>query len=164
MLRRESNGTTEMLFYVCSLLFYKQIYRWGLWWIRDFMICLRAARSLRRSRMWKAWKMAVGHVDLIGGLSSREIAVDFIKNNTEADGIISTKPALIRRGKELSLFTVMRYSPDWCRILSWRYAGHPEYRSLQEGWSQIRSLWWPLSQPELSRYLLQTRMSGWCSD
>lgn len=62
--------------------------------------------------MWKAWKMAVGHVDLIGGLSSREIAVDFIKNNTEADGIISTKPALIRRGKELSLFTVMRYSPD----------------------------------------------------
>lgn len=54
-------------------------------------------------------KMAVVHVDLIGGLSSREIAVDFIKNNTEADGIISTKPALIRRGKELSLFTVMRY-------------------------------------------------------
>ena len=56
-----------------------------------------------------AGKMAVVHVDLIGGLSSREIAVDFIKNNTEADGIISTKPALIRRGKELSLFTVMRY-------------------------------------------------------
>ena len=43
------------------------------------------------------------------GLNSREIAVDFIKNNTEADGIISTKPALIRRGRELSLFTVMRY-------------------------------------------------------
>ena len=46
-----------------------------------------------------AGKMAVVHVDLIGGLSSREIAVDFIKNNMEADGLISTKPALIRRGK-----------------------------------------------------------------
>ena len=51
-----------------------------------------------------AGKMAVVHVDLIGGLSPREIAVDFIKNNTEADGIISTKPALIRRGKEFDRF------------------------------------------------------------
>lgn len=61
------------------------------------------------SRVKSAGQMAVVHVDLIGGLSSREIAVDFIKNNTEADGIISTKPALIKRGRELSLFTVMRY-------------------------------------------------------
>ena len=61
------------------------------------------------SRVKSAGQMAVVHVDLIGGLNSREIAVDFIKNNTEADGIISTKPALIRRGRELSLFTVMRY-------------------------------------------------------
>ena len=56
-----------------------------------------------------AGKMAVVHVDLINGLGAREIAVDFIKNNTLADGIISTKPALIKRGKELNLFTVMRY-------------------------------------------------------
>ena len=44
-----------------------------------------------------AGKMAVVHVDLINGLGAREIAVDFIKNNTLADGIISTKPALIKR-------------------------------------------------------------------
>ena len=56
-----------------------------------------------------AGKMAVVHIDLINGLGAREIAVDFIKNNTLADGIISTKPALIKRGKELNLFTVMRY-------------------------------------------------------
>ncbi len=54
-------------------------------------------------------KMAVVHVDLINGLGSREVAVDFIKNSTRADGIISTKPLLIKRGKELGLFTVMRY-------------------------------------------------------
>lgn len=57
----------------------------------------------------EAGQMAVVHVDLINGLSSKEIAVDFIKNNTMADGIITTKPALIKRGKELSLFTVLRY-------------------------------------------------------
>ena len=54
-------------------------------------------------------KLAVVHVDLINGLGSREIAVDYIKNSAGADGIISTKPSLIKRGKELGLFTVMRY-------------------------------------------------------
>ena len=49
------------------------------------------------------------HVDLISGLSSKEIVVDFIRKNTEADGIISTKAALIKRGKELKMFTVLRY-------------------------------------------------------
>ena len=54
-------------------------------------------------------KMAVVHVDLINGLSPKEIAVDFIKNNTAADGIITTKPGLIKRAKELGLFTVLRF-------------------------------------------------------
>ena len=54
-------------------------------------------------------KVAMVHVDLINGLSSKEIVVDFIRKNTEADGIISTKAALIKRGKELKLFTVLRY-------------------------------------------------------
>ena len=35
--------------------------------------------------------------------------MDFIKKATQADGIISTKPALIKRGRELGMFTVMRY-------------------------------------------------------
>lgn len=54
-------------------------------------------------------KVAMVHVDLISGLGNKEIIVDFIKENTEADGIISTKASLIRRGKELGLFTVLRY-------------------------------------------------------
>ena len=54
-------------------------------------------------------KIAMVHIDLINGLSSKEISVDFIKNNTEADGIITTKPSLIKRAKELSLYTVLRF-------------------------------------------------------
>lgn len=54
-------------------------------------------------------KMAIVHVDLISGLSEKEVAVDFIKLYTEADGIISTKQAMIRRAKELDLCTVMRF-------------------------------------------------------
>ena len=60
------------------------------------------------AKVHESGKIAMVHVDLITGLSSREIAVDFIKNETEADGIISTKPALIKRAKELSLYTILR--------------------------------------------------------
>ena len=45
-------------------------------------------------------KTVIVHIDLIAGLSGKEVAVNFIHSNTEADGIISTKPALIRQAKE----------------------------------------------------------------
>lgn len=60
-------------------------------------------------RIKSAGKIAMVHLDLISGLSAREISVDFIRKNTEADGILTTKPTLIRRAKELSLYTVLRY-------------------------------------------------------
>lgn len=47
-----------------------------------------------------AGKIAMVHMDLISGLSPKEIAVEFIKEQTEADGIISTKPSLIKKAKE----------------------------------------------------------------
>lgn len=56
----------------------------------------------------KADKVAMVHIDLITGLSSKEVAVNFIRDNTNADGIISTKPALIKRARELSLYTTLR--------------------------------------------------------
>lgn len=55
-----------------------------------------------------AEKIAMVHLDLINGLSAKEIAVDFIRKYTKADGIITTKPALIKRAKELGLYTILR--------------------------------------------------------
>lgn len=55
-----------------------------------------------------AGKIAMVHIDLISGLASKEIAVDFIKQYTKADGIISTKPNLIKHAKDLSLYTILR--------------------------------------------------------
>lgn len=60
-------------------------------------------------RIKAADKMAIVHIDLVAGLSSKEISVSFIKNHTEADGIITTKPGLIKKAQELSLLTVLRY-------------------------------------------------------
>lgn len=53
-------------------------------------------------------KVVIVHVDLIAGLSTKEVAVDFIKNNTQADGIISTKPTLVKHAKELGLIAIQR--------------------------------------------------------
>ena len=49
------------------------------------------------------------HADLVDGLAGREVAVDFIRENTGAAGIISTKPSLIRRAREVGLSTVQRF-------------------------------------------------------
>lgn len=54
-------------------------------------------------------KTVIIHIDLIQGLSGKEIAVNFIHTSTKADGIISTKPTLIRQARELGMFTVMRF-------------------------------------------------------
>lgn len=54
-------------------------------------------------------KIAMVHIDLINGLSGKEIAVDFIQKYTKADGIITTKPQLIKRAKELNLYTILRF-------------------------------------------------------
>ena len=52
---------------------------------------------------------AMVHIDLINGLSGKEIDVDFIQKFTRADGIITTKPALIKRARELELSTILRF-------------------------------------------------------
>lgn len=54
-------------------------------------------------------KIALVHMDLIGGLSSKDISVEYIKKVTNADGIITTKPILAKKAKELGLYTVLRF-------------------------------------------------------
>ena len=60
-------------------------------------------------RICRAGKAAFVHVDLIDGLSSREIAVDFIAKYTQADGIISTRAAVAQRAKALGLIAIQRF-------------------------------------------------------
>ena len=60
-------------------------------------------------RITDAGKYAYVHMDMIEGLSSKEIAVEYIKENTSAAGIISTKSALIKKAKELHLLAIQRF-------------------------------------------------------
>ena len=59
-------------------------------------------------RLKSAGKIVIVHLDLIGGLAVREESVRFIKQYTKADGIISTKPDMIKYAKELGLYTIFR--------------------------------------------------------
>lgn len=61
------------------------------------------------SRIKNEGRIAMVHMDLITGLSGKDVALDFIKNNTKADGIITTKQSLIKHAKDLGLYTVLRY-------------------------------------------------------
>ena len=60
------------------------------------------------ARIREAGKRTFVHLDLIEGLSTREISVDFIARSTAAAGVISTKPSLTRRARELGLVAIQR--------------------------------------------------------
>lgn len=73
-----------------------------------FVLCsdiLNVGDMIRR--LHEGGKKAVIHADLVTGLAPKEIAADFLQR-CGADGIISTRPALIRRGRELGMLTVLR--------------------------------------------------------
>lgn len=54
-------------------------------------------------------KLAIVHLDLITGLGSKDVAVEFIHKYTGADGVISTKASLIKKARELGMMTVLRF-------------------------------------------------------
>lgn len=54
-------------------------------------------------------KIAMVHMDLIAGLGSKDVSVDFIKEHTKADGIITTKHSLAKHARDLGLYTVLRF-------------------------------------------------------
>ncbi len=60
-------------------------------------------------RIKAAGKVVIVHIDLIDGLAAREVAVDYIAGATEADGIISTRPQLVKRANEKNLISVRRF-------------------------------------------------------
>lgn len=60
-------------------------------------------------RITDSGKYAYVHMDMVEGLAGKEVSVEFIKNNTSANGIISTKSSLIKKAKELDLFTIQRF-------------------------------------------------------
>jgi glycerol uptake operon antiterminator len=75
-------------------------------------------------RIHAAGKLAVVHIDLVDGLSAREVAVNSLIALCHPDGIISTHPSLIRRAFILDSLSLNNLSgqleqgkPDFVEIL-----------------------------------------------
>ena len=60
-------------------------------------------------RIKEAGRTAMVHLDLVAGLSPKEVSVDYIRQRTGADGIITTRANLIRHARETGLATILRY-------------------------------------------------------
>ena len=61
------------------------------------------------ARVKDSGKIAMVHMDLVTGLSPKDVSTDYIRQYTRADGIITTKGNLITHAKEIGLATVLRY-------------------------------------------------------
>lgn len=57
----------------------------------------------------QAGKAAIVHIDLIEGLSSEDVSVDFVARDTLADGIISTRTSLLKRARENGIVGIRRF-------------------------------------------------------
>ena len=55
-----------------------------------------------------AGKTIFVHVDMIEGLKSDQRGIEFIKQNANPHGIISTKQSIIKIGNNLKLYTILR--------------------------------------------------------
>lgn len=61
------------------------------------------------ARIKAAGKLALVHLDLIDGLAQRDVSVEFVATHTQADGIITTRPALAKKAKSLGLISLQRF-------------------------------------------------------
>lgn len=57
----------------------------------------------------KHGKKVFVHIDMISGISSSPIIVDYIKNESNLDGIITTKTNIVKRALELNINVVQRF-------------------------------------------------------
>jgi glycerol uptake operon antiterminator len=54
-------------------------------------------------------KLAFVHVDLLEGASNEEVALQFLNENTNADGIISTKAHMVHAAQKYGFYTIHRF-------------------------------------------------------
>ncbi len=61
------------------------------------------------SKLKEAGKIVFVNVDMVDGFANRNSVIKFMRSNTSADGIISSKASMIRSAKELGFVTIHRF-------------------------------------------------------
>lgn len=54
-------------------------------------------------------KIGIIHIDLVEGITNKDVVVKYIKEETEFEGVISTKSSIIKYAKQYGFFTIQRF-------------------------------------------------------
>lgn len=88
-------------------------------------------------------KMAFVNVDLLEGFASKEIVVQYIRKNTKARGILSSKAPMIKAAKEMGFYTVHRLfiidSFSFDNLGKQIAISQPDYLEILPGWPRLIS-------------------------
>ncbi|MCI8795617.1 MAG: glycerol-3-phosphate responsive antiterminator [Dorea sp.] len=80
------------------------------------------------------------NLDMVDGFSPRNSVVDFLKS-AEPDGIISSKPSILRYAKEQGLFTIHRFfildSSSWRNIGRQLEISQADIINITPGWTKV---------------------------
>lgn len=93
------------------------------------------------SKIEQSGKMAFINVDLIEGFTSKEIVIKYLKQNTAATGILSSKASMIRAAKELGFYTVHRLfvidSFSFNNLTRQIEISQPDFLEILPGWPRL---------------------------
>ena len=94
-------------------------------------------------KLKESGKIVFVNVDLIEGFASKEIVVEYLKKNSEADGILSNKAAMIRAAKALGLLAIHRYfvvdSFSYENLEKQLEIAQPDFLEVLPGWPRMIS-------------------------
>lgn len=86
-------------------------------------------------------KLVFVNIDMVSGLASKNSVIDYLISNTNIDGIISTKPHLLRYAKQKNLLTIHRFfildSSSWRNIESQIKISNADIINITPGWTKV---------------------------
>lgn len=92
-------------------------------------------------KLKQADKMVFVNIDMVDGFSSKNSVLKFMKQNTKADGIISSKASMLRYAKELGFFTVHRFfvldSASYRNIGKQLDISRADFINIVPGWTKV---------------------------
>lgn len=59
-------------------------------------------------KIYKSGKIGIIHIDLVEGLTNKEVSLKYLRKNTKFKGIISTKAQTIKAAKKLGFYAIQR--------------------------------------------------------
>ena len=91
-------------------------------------------------RLNKIKKLVFVNIDMVDGFSPRNSVIDFLKT-TELDGIISSKPNVLRYANDQGLFTIHRFfildSSSWRNIDRQLEISQADIINITPGWTKV---------------------------